>query len=262
MTTTLAIILPYFNEQDWIGSTIDSLLDQSDQDFVLFLVNNASTDDGEAEARRHARALGARAIFLNEPLPGKSCAIAKALAAVDSECVAICDADTQYPAAYVAQIKALFRQAPGAVAVMAIDLFAAPDADVSKRRIRKILRKARRHPSKCHAGGFGQAFRTDILKDVGAFDAARWPYILEDHEVAYRAMQFGEAVYDANHYCFSSTRRVNRDALHWTRAERLLYRYIPRQWLGWFFYRFLGPRLARRGAFAGRQRQQPWKDQF
>lgn len=259
MKTQLTIILPYFNELGWVGKTIDSLVAQTDQDFRLILVDNASSDGSAAEAQQHALSIGNRVTFLHEPVPGKSNALAAALTQVETEIVAICDADTHYPPAYVRGILDMFRDHPDAVAVMAIDLYDEPGSAASRHRIRKIMDKVVRHPSKCHAGGYAQAFKTEMLRRAEAFDTVRWPFILEDHEIAYRVMCHGTAVYNPDHFCFPSLRRANRKSMDWTRTERLLYRYVPAQLLGWFFYRFLGPRLARRGAFATIQRAQSWK---
>ena len=44
MTALLTIVLPFFNEQGWIGRTIDSLVAQNDERFLLLLIDNGSTD--------------------------------------------------------------------------------------------------------------------------------------------------------------------------------------------------------------------------
>ncbi|WP_313807374.1 glycosyltransferase family 2 protein [Sphingobium sp.] len=258
MTERLTIVLPFFNEQGWIGRTIDSLAAQSDRRFRLLLIDNGSTDHGAAEAATHAAQLGSLATILPCPTPGKIHAMATGLAAVETPLVAICDADTLYPSDYVKRIIALFDRHPDAAAVMAIDLYAPPLSPESMRRAAFILGKSRRFPGKCHAGGYAQAFRTAALRAAGGFDSGRWPYVLEDHEIVHRVMRHGRTLYDADHICFPSDRRTSRKSVSWTRAERLLYRYIPSQALDWYFYRFLGRRLAARNSMGIALRAKDW----
>lgn len=258
MTCKLTLILPYFNEEGWIGKTIDSLAAQTERGFELLLVDNASTDASTEEARRHCGPLGDAVSFMVEPVPGKTNAMATGLEAVRTPYVAICDADTIYPPDYVRSVITLFERNPQAVAVMAIDLYETENG-AAERRIRKIMGKARRYPAKCHAGGYAQAFRTDALRRCGGFNSARWPHVLEDHEVAYRVMRHGKAIYSADHVCFPSTRRACRKAVHWTHAERLLYKVVPTRFLGWYFYRFLAPSLARRKCCATSLRTKSWR---
>ncbi|PJG45960.1 glycosyl transferase [Sphingobium sp. LB126] len=258
MTALLTIILPFFNEKGWIGTTIDSLAAQSDPRFRLLLIDNGSTDAGADEARTHAFPLEERATILPCPTPGKIHAMAHGLDHVTTPLVAICDADTRYPPDYVRRIIELFENHDDAAAVMAIDLYAPETNSQSRERIAFILRKSRRFAGKCHAGGYAQAFRADALRAAGGFDVKRWPYVLEDHEIVHRVMAHGRAVYHPSHVCFPSDRRASRTAVSWTRGERLLYRYTPRAAMNWYFYRFLGRRLAARNSMGIALRRKDW----
>lgn len=257
----LTIILPFFDEDGWIGRTVASLAGQRDQRFRLVLVDNGSTDGSAAEARINAAPLGPRATLIDCPMPGKTSALAAGLACVQTPLVATCDADTYYPPDYVGRIIAMFAADPAAAAVMAIDLYAPEPHLRARARVMQVIGKSVRHPSKCHAGGFAQAYRTALLRRAGGFDAARWPYVLEDHEIAHRVMRFGPARYDPAHVCFPSARRADRKGVHWTGFERFLYRHLPPSRLDWFFYDFLGPRLARRGAHGPALRRKSWASQ-
>lgn len=258
MTVPLTIILPFFNEEGWIGRTVASLAAQSNPCFQLLLVDNGSTDKGAEEALLHTMALGGRITMLSCPTPGKTHALAAGLAQVDTALVATCDADTYYPPDYVRHILAMFDTGPQVAAVMAIDLYAAMDDPLSRQRTARILRKSRRFRHKCHAGGYAQAFRTEALRAVGGFDISRWPYVLEDHEIVHRVMRQGVALYHADHVCFPSDRRASRKAVSWTSAERLLYRYLPSAAMDWYFYYFLGRRLAARNSMGIALRQKDW----
>lgn len=258
MTPLLTIVLPFFNEEGWIGATVDSLAAQSDPRFCLLLIDNGSTDGGTAEAATHAAPLGDRATILPCATPGKIHAMAHGLQHVDTPLVAICDADTLYPADYVRRIITLFQHHADAAAVMAIDLYAPETTPRSRKRIAFVLRKSRRFAAKCHAGGYAQAFRTDALRKAGGFDVQRWPYVLEDHEIVHRVMAHGRSVYHPSHICFPSDRRASRAAVSWTRGERLLYRYVPRAAMNWYFYRFLSRRLAAHNSMGIALRRKDW----
>lgn len=258
MTARLSIVLPYFNEQGWIGPTIDSLVRQSEHNFRLILVDNASTDASSEEARRHAAPLGDAVEHVTCSEPGKIHALACGLAHVDTAFVATCDADTFYPTEYVARVLALFGAYPNAVAVMAPGLPAPAGTARAQKYLAHVMRKVCRLPHKCHTGGYGQAFRTDLLRQAGGFDAGRWPYVLEDHEIAFRIMQFGEARYHPDHVCFPSNRRVSRKSVSWTAFERFVYRRTPSGRMNWFFYSFLGPHLGTRNCFGIALREKQW----
>lgn len=258
MTVPLTIILPIFNEEGWIGKTVASLAAQSDGRFRLLLIDNGSTDAGVAEAAAAAAIMGDRFEVVACPAPGKIFAMASGLARVETPLVAICDADTHYPPDYTARIIALFERDPHAAAVMAINLSAPmPDAR-SRRRTAFVMRKSRRFPKKCHAGGYAQAFRTEALRAAGGFDATIWPYVLEDHEVVHRLIRHGHLVYHPEHVCFPSERRVCRKSVSWTRWERLMYRHMPQGAMDWFLYRFLARRFAARNSFGIALREKEW----
>jgi glycosyltransferase involved in cell wall biosynthesis len=69
------VVVPFYNEADGIEPTLDALIEQTDRDFVLVCVDNASTDSGvdvvKAFASRHPD-LDLRVI--SEPLKGTGAA--------------------------------------------------------------------------------------------------------------------------------------------------------------------------------------------
>ncbi|WP_207095118.1 glycosyltransferase family 2 protein [Novosphingobium sp. PY1] len=254
----VTVILPFFNEQGWIGPTVESLAAQGDRHFRLLLVDNGSTDDGAMEAARSGQSLGDRFQIVACNIPGKINAMQAGLALVETPLVAICDADTFYPPDYIERVIAIFEGDPAAAAVMAIDLYAPRPDPASRERVEFIMRKSRRFADKCHAGGYAQAFRTDWLRAAGGFDTGLWPYVLEDHEIVHRVGRFGHSVYHPDHVCYPSERRTSRDSVSWTRWERLLYRYMPSTGMDWYFYRFLAHRLRSRKSLGTALRQKTW----
>lgn len=259
MTALITLLLPFYNEQGWIGATIDSLAGQTDRRFKLLLLDNVSTDGGRAEAEQHLSALpDIEARIIDAPVPGKVNALATGLALVDTPYVAVCDADTRYPPEYLERCLALFCVRPDAAAIMAIDIYDPAGSDAAQQRIGRVLRKSRLFRSRCHAGGYAQAYRTDALRAAGGFDIGLWPFVLEDHEIVHRVLREGPVLYDPGHYCFPSQRRTDRSAVSWTWYERLLYRYTPQRLMDWFFYDFLWRRLERRSAFSVALRTKDW----
>lgn len=251
----LSVIIPYFNESDYIANTLNSLCNQNLRDFVVILVDNASTDGSEEIARSvMAGYPTVKTIYAHQPEPGKIHALDLGLSLVTTEFVATCDADTGYPSHYLSTCLELLSES-GVCAALAVNLHAEPDAIQSRRRIAKVLRKSALFRSQCHAGGYAQAFRTSALLEAGGFSSPRWPFVLEDHEVVNRVMKRGKIVYRKDHYCFPSDRRTDRRAVSWTWEERMVYRFTPGRLKDWFFYDFLAKRFERRGMVQVRLRE-------
>ncbi|MGF1462847.1 MAG: glycosyltransferase family 2 protein [Maricaulaceae bacterium] len=251
------VVIPYFNERDYLPDTLATLDQQTVKPFRLVLVDNASTDGGPAVVRQAAEAMaGVSVEHRLEPRPGKIHALETGLQAVETAYVAVCDADTIYPPEYLARAEALLDA--GAVAALAFGV----DAPIETARAQRFLRRrawaAQLLPWQCHTGGFGQAFRTDALVAAGGLSAERWPYVLEDHEVIARIVQHGPLGYDREHWCRTSDRRKDRGDVNWTTAEQLLYHFTPKVAQPGYFRRFLGPRLAARGMSNVNLRRRDW----
>lgn len=254
----LTLVLPYFNEQGWIGATLDSLAAQDCAQFELILVDNGSTDSSADEALRHAAPMGDRVRHLRWDVPGKTGALSAGIAAARGEYVATCDADTIYPPHYVRTIIEAFERDQSAAAVMAVDLYDPVDTPAGLRRRDRVLGRARRQPRKCHAGGYAQAFRRSSLAAAGGFGQDRWPYVLEDHEIVARLIDHGSIAHPPELFCYPSERRSCRKSVNWTPFERLIYKLVPAERSRWFFHSFLGPRLARRQALGTALRTKSW----
>jgi len=243
-TPVWTVVIPFFNERDYLAHTIESLSRQTVR-FTLILIDNGSTDGGAAVAEAAARAHALDYMLLTERTPGKVAALRTGLGWVRTRYVATCDADTLYPPHYLAEAERLLDQ-DGCVVAGAY--FVAPGADQAAHdaEARRILSSARVLPRQCHAGGAGQCFAVDALRAVGGFDPAIWNYVLEDHEVIHRTMSQGTMLYSHDLWCTPSPRERDRASIRWTLSERLLYSAMA-PWAGsWFFYRFLARRLNRR----------------
>jgi glycosyltransferase involved in cell wall biosynthesis len=249
-----SVIIPFYNEVDFLTDTLTSLAGQTRHCKVI-LVDNGSTDGGAALAMECCAKLGLDATLLSERRPGKVFALATGLARVATPLVATCDADTWYPPDYLAEAEALLG-APGSVAAGAF--FAGREDRAAHRRkalhIRFVPSLLRRQ---CHTGGAGQVFRTIALRRAGGFDARRWNYVLEDHEIIHRVHREGGMKYGTRFWCSPSPRERNRESIRWTLAERLVYHAVAPIAGDWFFYGFLARRLDRRRMTSERIRERP-----
>ena len=166
---TWSVVLPYYNETAYLRPTLNSLFTQEFRGFHLILVDNASTD-GSAEVAKSIAAdhPDIETVHLHEPRPGKIHALQCGLARVETPFVSFCDADTFYPPHYLRRCDEIFASADkDLAAVMAMDLPADHEGQAARRKRAKVMAVSRLLPKQTHTGGFGQSFRTDILRKAG-----------------------------------------------------------------------------------------------
>jgi glycosyltransferase involved in cell wall biosynthesis len=253
------VVLPFYNEIGFLAVTIASLIAQSLWGFDVILVDNGS-NDGSALLALQMLALSPRinTRLLFEPQPGHVHALRTGLAAVRTEFVATCDADTAYAPDYLARAEAVFDTNRDAAAVMAVYIDPAQPAwRTAKTRIHKRI-AAMILPRQCHTGGAGQTFRTASLDAAGGYDADIWPYVIKDHELAHRVAKQGRLILDPDLWCTPSDRRSDRTSVDWTLAERIAYHLTPFAAKDWLFYRFLASRFAARAQTDLALRDHPW----
>lgn len=255
-----SVVVPYFNEERYIERTLESLLEQTLRPFKLILVNNGSSDSSESICRRVAsRGDDVEVQFLDEHTPGQVHALESGIAEVDTDYVAICDADTFYPPHYLSLADSIFRRAgPGVVAVMAMDIYSGPDSLSARLARLKGLLVSRLLRYQCHTGGYGMCFNAEVLKRAGGYSRRAWPYVVKDHELVNRVLRLGRTVYSYELWCMPSNRRQDRGEVRWDLLERVLYHLTPFAMKEWYFHRFLGPRLHRRRQDELVLRNQSW----
>lgn len=253
-----SVVLPYYNETGYLRPTVESLFAQELRAFRLILVDNASTDGSGDLARQIAgEHADIETLHLHESRPGKVNALQRGLAAVATDFVAFCDADTFYPHHYLRRCDELFASTD-AVAVMAMDLPADHEGPAARRKRAKVMAVSRILSRQTHTGGFGQSFRTEVLRKAGGFTADIWPFVLEDHEIMQRVFKHGRSIYAPDLWCVPSNRRKDRTGVGWTTAEQLLYHLTPFVLKDWFFYHFLARRFAARALDNTKLRQKSW----
>lgn len=253
-----SVVVPFFNEADFLAATVESLLAQT-RKCRLILVNNASTDTSRSIAEALLAGRKGGHLLVDEPCAGQVYSLERGLALVETEFVAICDADTFYPPAYLARAEMLLEQ-DGVVVVSAwprrLD---APPIRVALSALHRVG-ATRLLPWQNHVAGSGHAFCTAALDRAGGYSSGRWPFVLKDHELMARVMLEGRQAIDWGHWCSPSPRRLDRKGVRWTLAERLRYHATPRSGQVSFFEHWLAPRLARRNMRDTVLRDQPWSN--
>lgn len=257
-----SVVVPYFNEAADIAVMLRSIGGQSDRGFRLILVDNGSTDDSEAECRRVMAAYpDIEVTHLREPRPGQVHALRRGLAAVRTEFVAFCDADTFYPPHYLARATVVYDAGvPDRVAAMGyLRGGGEPGSFGDRFNTWHWLTAAKVWPQQNHTSGAGHTFRTAALRRAGGYDPAIWPYVLKDHELMSRVLRLGQQAYDRDLWCVSSDRRKDRKSVRWTLSERLMYHFLPIRDKRPFFQKFLKRRFEARGQLDTRLRERTWE---
>ncbi len=257
-----SIVIPAYNEEDFLPATLQSLLDQTVSDAVVILVDNKSTDGTRAIMEEAAGAHADRVIrILSDDRPGRIQALETGIAAAETEFVALCDADTIYPPEYLARAERLFDRGEDVVAAFAFGVYsdAGPFASWFARTKGAAVAWLLRNQG--HTGGYGQCFRMSVMKKTGGYAEAIWPYTIADHELSHRVAKHGRILYDRDHWCLTSARRADRGRIDWTLPERLMYNFCPAFSRDWFFYEFLEPRLKARKFFNANLRDRDWEEE-
>ncbi len=257
-----SVVVPYFNERRYLPAMLASITAQSVRPFRLILVDNASTDGSREIARASLAGVdGIDVRFFVERTPGQAAALECGIAEADTEFIAICDADTIYPPDYLARAEARYDASPGDVAaVLATAFYGEPHALDSRLRQLKMFVVPHVLRKQCHAGGYAHTFRAAALKRAGGYSRNLWPHLRKDHELMHRVWKQGRVIHDPSLWCRASDRRSSTLSKRWTLIERVLYHATPFQLKDWFFYQFLGPRMAARKHDELRLRERPWEE--
>jgi glycosyltransferase involved in cell wall biosynthesis len=107
-----SVVIPAYNEEEFLGSCLESLLMQDFQGpYEIIVVDNNSTD-GTADL---ARSLGVTVV--HEPKAGVCSARQRGTVAARGEIVVSTDADTVFSSGWLSRIDRVFREDPARVAV-------------------------------------------------------------------------------------------------------------------------------------------------
>ncbi len=255
------MVIPAYNEEQYLAETLASIAVQTISDTVVILVDNGSSDDTAAVMKGFVRGHPDRKIvILSDLRPGKINALETGIAAVETEFVALCDADTIYPPHYLERAEAMFGAAGSdVVAAFAFGIYsdASPFGAWFTKTKGAIV--AALWPKQGHTGGYGHTFKTAALRKAGGYSAELWPFMVADHEVVNRIVKQGALAYRRDHWCLTSSRRSGRGNVDWKFHERLLYNLTPAAKKDWLFYDYLRPRFEARKFFNANLRRRDWE---
>lgn len=109
----ISVVMPLYNAEKYIGESIESILGQSEGDFELIIVDDASTDASFTVAREYAARDERIVLLRNAVNSGAALTRNRALDAARGEFIAFMDADDLCPAERFARQVGFFRQHPG-----------------------------------------------------------------------------------------------------------------------------------------------------
>lgn len=100
---TVVVILPAYNEQETISSTIEDFAKHLPE-AEIWVINNRSSDQTESIAKATLLRLGCQGGLINEPQPGKGNAVRRAFIDIDADIYLLADADETYPAVHAREL--------------------------------------------------------------------------------------------------------------------------------------------------------------
>lgn len=218
------VIIPNLNGAGWLRDSIESIWAQTEQDFELIVVDNASTDESLAIARSYQGRPRYRLIE-NERNTGFSHAVNQGIRAAQGEYVALFNNDAFAEPEWLEQLIAAAGADPRIFAVSSLMLrhFERTLADDAGDYVtllgfackRGDGLKASRYTKPCRvfsACGGAALYRKRILDEIGLFDEHFFAYY-EDVDISWRANSLGyKNVYcptaRCSHICGATTGAV------------------------------------------------------
>jgi glycosyltransferase involved in cell wall biosynthesis len=202
-----SIVIPAFNEEEWIEDTLISILSQNiiakyKDYFECIVVDNESTDRTADIARQYCQVISAPR--------GKLNARHKGILESSGNIIVSCDADTYYPPNWLNLILRHFHDTQ-VVGVHGPLLFR--DATLPMRLASVWLSHISPHSQRVFSGG-NSAFRKSAYFEVGGFDLTidqrDRVQVAYEEEINFgdRLRQIGKVVYDVNAPVFTSMRSM------------------------------------------------------
>ena len=196
------VIIPNLNGAGWLRDSIESIWAQTEQDFELIVVDNASTDESLAVARSYQGRPRYRLIE-NDRNTGFSFAVNQGIRAAQGEYVALFNNDAFAEPAWLENLHAAAAAAPRNFAVGGLMRrhFVRTQADDAGDDVtllglackRGDGMKASRYTKPCRifsACGGAALYRKSILDEIGLFDEHFFAYY-EDVDISWRANSLG-----------------------------------------------------------------------
>jgi glycosyltransferase involved in cell wall biosynthesis len=222
------VVIPIFNEEKAIRATLDSLLAQSDTDFTLVLVDNASTDQTVAVIEQWRREHPALAVdLIREPQKGTGTAAdtgfryaiaqgATHIARTDADCLPIRDWVAEFKRAFAEEglefVVGVLKARTDEIPLDWSDRFVIPLLMTVAETYGKLTRRDKRfkYPYILVAGS-NLAITADLYLRCGGFPHTRIEEEHEDRILSERVRALTRRVSKKRHLVvYSSVRRAKR----------------------------------------------------
>jgi glycosyltransferase involved in cell wall biosynthesis len=205
---TISVVIPAYNEEEYIGQTLKSVLQNTDSNLLeIVVVNNASTDKTAEVAAAFPKVR-----IANEPQKGLTRARQAGLIAAQGEILAYIDADTRVPAHWFENINKEFSRDPGLVCLSGPYEY----YDLSKFKLALVkvwnwfaIQIPKFKGAYVIMGG-NFAAKKQALVLAGGFNP-EITFYGEDTDIARRLSAVGEVKFLQSYYILTSARRLNSE---------------------------------------------------
>ncbi|MBA4373071.1 MAG: family 2 glycosyl transferase [Thermodesulfovibrio sp.] len=168
MTTKVTVLLPVFNGMPYLPEAVDSILNQTLQDFTLLIIDDGSTD-GSSSYLNGLHDPRVRIVYQENQ--GQGAALNRGIGLCDTEYIARMDADDislprrlEFQVDYMEHHPDVVMLGSQIKMIAGIKEFAGPRLPLSHEDIRKLLMKEK--AVFCHGAGI---FRTGIMRKIGGY---------------------------------------------------------------------------------------------
>lgn len=103
--TNVTIVMPAYNVENYIASSIESVIQQTYQDWELIVINDGSTDESQKIIEKYI-SIDKRISLINQKNQGVSMARNKGLAIAKGKYISFLDADDTYAPTYIELMRA------------------------------------------------------------------------------------------------------------------------------------------------------------
>lgn len=198
----ISVVIPAYNEEDWIELPLKSLEDQEfDGEYEVIVVNNASTD----KTGQIAKDFGARVV--EEPEKGYTRACQTGFEAANNPIIAVTDADTKVSDGWLNEIRNSFSETEVVGAYGPITFH---DDDGYYNWLAKygftVFLKLNHWLGKPHLDGFNMAVSQKAFEEVGGFNLSMQS--ASDVDLSQRLKTHGKIVYNKDMNVQTSARRL------------------------------------------------------